>query len=345
MPGLTVVIPAYNAAGSLGDTLAALDAQTIGRHAFAVIVVDDGSADDTADVAARFGAAVIRQPNAGPAAARNAGARAAADCDILVFTDADCAPAPDFLARLIAPLADPAVSGVQGAYRTRQTALLARFAQLEFEDRYASVSRRPTIDLVATYAAAYRKAVFDAAGGFDPSFRVADNEDTELSYRLTAAGHRLVFAPDALVSHRHPASLVRYLRIKARRACWRFRACREHPAGHPGADRAGRPVRPGAAAVAGVPGRRPPGRSGPGRAVRQRHPLCPVCRPARPAGGCPGPGHHRCPVPGLCRRPGLGHRDRPGRRQPETNDAIPGRTSNGNDRMPTRTIEKIENRD
>lgn len=227
-PRATVVIPAYNAAGTLADALAGLDAQTIGRERFTVIVVDDGSTDDTAAVAARLGATVIRQANAGPAAARNAGA-AVADGEVLVFTDADCAPAPDFLEKLLAPLAEPGVAGVQGAYRTRQTALVARFAQLEFEDRYAFVARRPTIDLAATYACAYRKAVFDAAGGFDTSFRRADNEDTELSYRLTAAGHRLVFAPAAIVYHRHPATLARYLRIKLRRAYWRFRACREHP--------------------------------------------------------------------------------------------------------------------
>ncbi|MHC1791191.1 glycosyltransferase family 2 protein [Solidesulfovibrio sp.] len=228
MPRVTVVIPAYNAADTLACALDALARQTIGRDRFAVIVVDDGSTDATAGIAARHGAQVIRQPNAGPAAARNAGARAA-DCDILVFTDADCAPAPDFLAQILVPFADPAVAGVQGAYRTAQTALVARFAQLEFEDRYAYVARRPTIDLVATYAAAYRKTVFDAAGGFDTSFCRADNEDTELSYRLSAAGHRLVFAPAAIVCHRHPATLARYLGIKLRRACWRFRACREHP--------------------------------------------------------------------------------------------------------------------
>jgi len=227
---LTVVIPAYNAADTLPDALAALAAQTLGRDAFAVIVVDDGSTDDTAAVAERLGATVLRQANAGPATARNVGAAAAGkDCDVVVFTDADCAPAPDFLEQLLAPLADPAVSGVQGAYRTRQTSLVARFAQLEFADRYAYVARRPTIDLVATYACAYRKTVFDAAGGFDASFRLADNEDTELSYRLSAAGRRLVFAPAAVVYHRHPATPARYLRIKLRRAYWRFRACREHP--------------------------------------------------------------------------------------------------------------------
>jgi glycosyltransferase involved in cell wall biosynthesis/GT2 family glycosyltransferase len=230
MARLTVVIPAYNAAATLGDTLDALAAQTMSPDKYSVIVVDDGSTDTTAALAAARGVAVLSQPNAGPAAARNAGAAAAPpDCEILVFTDADCAPAPDFLARLTAPLADVAVSGVQGAYRTRQQALTARFAQLEFEDRYAFVAKRPTIDLVATYAAAYRRHVFAAAGGFDVSFRVADNEDTELSYRLAGAGHRLVFAPDALVFHRHPASLARYLGIKTSRAYWRLQACRAHP--------------------------------------------------------------------------------------------------------------------
>ena len=103
---VTVVIPAYNAADTLADTLTALAAQTIGRDRFAVIVVDDGSTDGTAALAERLGATVIRQANAGPATARNAGA-AAADCDVVVFTDADCAPAPEFLENILAPLADP----------------------------------------------------------------------------------------------------------------------------------------------------------------------------------------------------------------------------------------------
>ncbi len=191
-------------------------------------MVDDGSTDATARVAEGAGALVLRQPNQGPAAARNAGAAAASGA-ILVFTDADCEPHPDFLAEILRPFADPGVSGAQGAYRTRQTSVVARFAQVEFEDRYAFTARFPCLDLVATYAAAFRREVFLAQGGFDAAYPVANNEDTEFSYRLCRLGHRLVFAPRALVFHRHPATLRKYLRIKFWRAYWRLAACRDHP--------------------------------------------------------------------------------------------------------------------
>ena len=66
--------------------------------------------------------------------------------------------------------------------------------------------------------------------GFDESFPVANNEDTELSYRLSAAGHRMVFNPQAVVFHlRHPDSLRRYLRQKFWRGYWRMVVYRRFP--------------------------------------------------------------------------------------------------------------------
>ncbi len=226
---VSVVIPAYNAADTLPATLAALCGQTVPPQDVEVIVVDDGSTDDTAHLASCHPVRLIRQENQGPAAARNAGAKAAKG-EVLVFTDADCEPEPAFLAEILRPFADAGVTGVQGAYRTRQQGITPRFAQAEFEDRYAFASRFPCLDLVATYAAAFRRDVFLATGGFDEAFPVANNEDTEFSYRLHQAGHRLVFAPGAVVFHRHPPTLRRYLRIKFWRAYWRLAACRRHPA-------------------------------------------------------------------------------------------------------------------
>jgi len=223
----SVVIPALNAEAALPGCLEALAAQTVPADTYEVIVVDDGSEDRTFEVAEKFGARAIRQEHKGPAAARNLGA-AKARGRVLLFTDADCRPEPGFIEALAGAVRDGA-DGAQGVYRTRQRGIVARFAQAEFEERYALMRSHETIDLVATYAAAFRRDVFEAAGGFDESFTTASNEDTDLSYRLAAAGRRLVLAEGALVFHEHPASLWRYMRVKFGRAMWRMKVYRKFP--------------------------------------------------------------------------------------------------------------------
>jgi cellulose synthase/poly-beta-1,6-N-acetylglucosamine synthase-like glycosyltransferase len=172
---------------------------------------------------------VIRQRNRGPAAARNHGARRARG-EIILFTDADCVPREDWVAQMTKPFADAGVCAVKGAYRTSQNALVARFAQVEFEERFELLKKAGDIDMVDTYSAAYRKPLFERLGGFDESFPVANNEDTDLSYRIAAAGHTMVFNPDAVVFHlRHPDSLQRYLRQKFWRGYWRMVVYRRFP--------------------------------------------------------------------------------------------------------------------
>ena len=84
--------------------------------------------------------------------------------------------------------------------------------------------------MVDTYSAAFRSEVFRGMHGFDESFPVANNEDTDLSYRLSAAGLRMVFNPNAVVFHlRHPDSLRRYLRQKFWRGYWRMVVYRRFP--------------------------------------------------------------------------------------------------------------------
>ena len=226
----SVIVPAYKAERTIDVCLTALMSQSVARDSYEVIVVDDGSPDATAEIAARYDVKLIRQPNRGPASARNAGARAASG-DIVLFTDSDCEPTPEWIERMAAPLeSDPSVSGVKGAYRTRQRSLTARFAQVEFMERFDMLARAKNIDMVDTYSAAFRRAVFEEMRGFDESFPAANNEDTDLSYRLVAAGHRLVFAPDAIVYHMgHPATPARYARIKFWRGYWRMVVYRRFP--------------------------------------------------------------------------------------------------------------------
>lgn len=225
---ISVIVPAYNAEATLGDCLAALQAQSLNCDRYEVIVVDDGSTDRTAEVARRYGVRLIRQSNAGPAAARNRGAQAARG-EILLFTDADCEPASDWIERMLAPFRAPEVSGAKGVYRTRQRELVARFMQLEYEDKYVRMSRQDHIDFVDTYSAAYRRDVFLANGGFDPLFPTASVEDQEFSFRLARKGYRLVFVPRAIVYHRHDTTPGEYWRRKFGIGYWKALLLRWHP--------------------------------------------------------------------------------------------------------------------
>lgn len=223
----SIIVPVFNGAHILGNCLDALDTQTVNAQQYEIIIVDDGSTDGSAEAAARQGGSVIRQEHAGAGAARNLGARQASG-PILLFTDADCEPQSDWAEKMLAPFADPDVAGVKGVYRTRQSALVARFTQAEYEEKYDRLARTEQIDFVDTYAAAYRRDIFLAHGGFDPEFLL--DEDQELSFRLAKAGHKLVFAPAAIVYHQHPDSIWTYARRKMGLGYWKVRVHARHPA-------------------------------------------------------------------------------------------------------------------
>ncbi len=228
----SVIVPAYQARDVLLRCLTALQQQTIDPSRYEIIVVDDGSTDDTARLAEKAikipHARIVRATHGGPAHARNLGARAAQG-EILLFTDADCEPAPDWLERLAAALAPAEISGAKGAYRTRQIGLTARFVQQEYQDKYDRLLKQPQIDFIDTYSAAYRRAIFLEYGGFDVSFPTASVEDQEFSFRLAEQGQRLIFVPDAVVYHQHDTTLRDYARRKYSIGYWKARVVKRHP--------------------------------------------------------------------------------------------------------------------
>jgi glycosyltransferase involved in cell wall biosynthesis len=225
---VSIIVPTFNGANRIGHTIDALLGQEPSRNP-EILVVDDGSTDDTASVVGRYSAVrLITQANAGPAAARNLGA-AAASGNIILFTDDDCVPRVDWLEAMLAPFADPEVVGVKGAYRTVQKPLVARFVQIEYEDRYRRMAELAAIDFIDTYSAAFLRDRFLKLNGYDISFPVACAEDIELSYRMSARGWKMKFAPQAIVYHSHPDSFSRYLRKKYKFAFWRVLAVRKNP--------------------------------------------------------------------------------------------------------------------
>lgn len=230
----SVIVPVYNGAAVIERCLDALASQTVPSEQFEIIVVDDGSQDGTPERVEcwtgrrRAGqVTLVRQGHAGPAAARNRGADIAR-APLLLFTDADCQPIPGWVEALLAGFASPdQPAGLMGAYRSSQRSLAARFAQLEFEDRYQRMARADPVDFVATYSAAFRRDVFMTEGGFDT--RYIQNEDVEFSYRLSEAGYRINFVPEAQVYHWHTSTWPGYATTKVMRGYWRTIVYQRHP--------------------------------------------------------------------------------------------------------------------
>lgn len=228
---VSVIVPAFNAEVTIGACIAALNAQRF-EHPFELIVVDDGSTDNTAAIARAAGATVITTTRGRPAAARNAGIQAARGA-IICCTDADCTPHADWLQQITLQLQDDSIVACKGIYKTRQRSKVARFVQLEYEDKYDLLRRQETIDFIDTYSAAYRRDVLLANNGFDERFDYL--EDQELSFRLAARGYRMVFQDTAVVDHLHSATLGAYVRKKRIIGFWKAQVVRRFP-GRAGGD-------------------------------------------------------------------------------------------------------------
>ena len=226
---ISVIIPAYNAERTIQACIDALkQQQNIEPSAYEIIVVDDGSTDNTAAICEQDAAVcLIRQEDSkGAAAARNRGIQAA-NYPLICFTDADCQPTPTWLHHLSQPFTDHTVDGCKGIYATNQSALVARFVQIEYEDKYDLLRKQSRIDFVDTYSAAYRREVLVANNGFDERFHFT--EDQELSFRLTARGYQFVFQPEAIVYHTHSSSLPTYFHKKFWIGYWKTQTIRRFP--------------------------------------------------------------------------------------------------------------------
>jgi glycosyltransferase involved in cell wall biosynthesis len=192
VPSVSVIVPARDAAATIGATLAGLAAQ---EHApDELIVVDDGSGDATAELARAAGAQVVAGAGAGPGAARNAGA-AVASGDVLAFLDADCEPQPGWLAAGLRAIADADL--VQGRTTPPPGAAIGPF------DRTLWVVA--PWGLFETANLLVRRELFDRLGGFEPWLSPARSkelaEDVWFGWRAVRAGARTAFCDEALVHH------------------------------------------------------------------------------------------------------------------------------------------------
>lgn len=196
MGDYAVVIPAYNAAATLGRALDSVFSQTL--LPAEVVVVDDGSPDraDIEAVVAGYGRRVrlLQRENAGPAVARNDGARASSSSWI-AFLDADDAWLPEKMQRQLELGADPRAGLLHGRARREREPLPA---SLDFDTLW----RR---NRICTSMVVVRRTAFEQAGGFDEDPALMGAEDYNLWLRIARAGWSVLARPE-LLGHYTPAA-------------------------------------------------------------------------------------------------------------------------------------------
>jgi glycosyltransferase involved in cell wall biosynthesis len=192
-PLVTVVVPAHNAERYIVDALGSALAQT--HPAVEVIVVDDGSTDRTAELAAaQPGVHVIRQANRGPAAARNA-AIAAGTGELIAYLDADDLWPPSKLERQVAYLlAHPDCDAVLGRERVLREGDVAPPLWVQ------RLERREVADSLSLVTMVLWRRVFDAVGPFDETYRVS--EDMEWLVRARALGVNIQMLDEIVLQRR-----------------------------------------------------------------------------------------------------------------------------------------------
>src|SRR5262244_2149836 len=230
---VSVIIPTFNGGSGLAPTIASLRRQTL--RPIEIIVVDDGSTDNTRAVAERGRAlglvemVICHGTRCGRSAAINAAARFASG-DLLLTVDADTVFEPTAVARLAAVFSDPRVGGASCniAISNEQESLWTGLQSVEY---LMSISAgRSILDVAGAIAclsgacSMYRRDVFLRQGGLD----VGPGEDLEYSLRLRRLGYLIRFVPEAWAQTDGPTSGIGLLRQRARwdRDAWRIRFMR-----------------------------------------------------------------------------------------------------------------------
>lgn len=201
---VSVVIPAYNASSTLGETLRALQCQ-IAPPSHEVIVVDNASTDDTAAVARGYGARVFHESRRGPSAARNCGLRAAQG-EIVAHIDADTIPTRRWLREIYAPFETPETILVAGNTLCYQPASGAEqyVAASGLYDTKRAITREVFPFAPSLNLAVRRSAALEIGGWCE---EMLTGEDVDFSHRLLVRhATAIVYADRAILYHRTRAN-------------------------------------------------------------------------------------------------------------------------------------------
>ena len=218
-PRFSIVIPTYQRPEGLRNCLSGIMAIEYERTEFEVIIVDDGSDADLAEVVQAFRGdldlrLLYQDSNLGPAAARNHGAEKAKG-DYLLFLDDDCIPCRNWLTTFDAHLDGKTNLAIGGnCTNGLSDSVFSEAQQMMMDYLYQYYNRDPEhAAFCATNNLAVPRQAFLHAGGFDSSFSRAAGEDREFSDRWIRSGAHMKFVTEAPVYHQHAMGLFEFIQL------------------------------------------------------------------------------------------------------------------------------------
>ncbi|MBA2353894.1 MAG: glycosyltransferase [Acidobacteria bacterium] len=236
-PHATVIVAARNSAPTIAACLRSLQAQDFASAE--IILVDDGSDDDTAAIGRAAAVRVVRSPPVGASAARNIGIELARG-DVIAFTDGDCIAAPGWLGALVKGLRTTGATGVGGrqvnvfppAQQRLRAGFEAFFRVASVLSDYTRGDDRPRrVAHNASCCSAYRAEALRAVGGFTAG--LWPGEDVDLDLRLAATGAIFFYVPGAVVHHHRPGTFAWFRRMMRRYGEAERRLVRRHGRARP----------------------------------------------------------------------------------------------------------------
>lgn len=213
-PKVSVVIPTLSGGADLRRCVESIVASTYPKELIEVVVVGDGCSESPEVAMSGLGeectVKVILQDQSGPAIARNRGLGYATG-SLIAFTDDDCVVDREWIATMVARMADSRIFGVGGRTRSANGGIHAAYMDcVNGTDPVLLETGNPWY--LVTANCCFRRDAILSVGGFDPAFPLAAAEDVDLSLRLHAKGHTLTFDPACRVVHHYDGSLASLIR-------------------------------------------------------------------------------------------------------------------------------------
>jgi glycosyltransferase involved in cell wall biosynthesis len=206
LASISIVVPVYNGARTIGRCIESLLAQNYPRELFDIIVVENGSTDDTVQVLAAYThvVTVLRSEERGPAAARNMGI-AHSNKEIVAFTDSDCIADPNWLAELHKGYLEEGIGGVGGAilpFQHPDRNMYEWFGEQHSPLKNFISGEHEFLPHLYTANASYRRDVLNQVDSFNPG--MITGEDVDLAWRVQLQTNlKLHFTPQAIIYHHH----------------------------------------------------------------------------------------------------------------------------------------------